>query len=660
MSNLRRLIKRDPLALLTILWPLVLLAPLTPGLPKPTSGGLPWSQELVLALLLCITLGQLAYRAFKSSGSSTFPRHELFVFFPLMLFVLWSAASLLWAPSVFPALHHSFLWASYLLFFLVVRRALKSPRLLRASLITLGTVICMISVACMVEYWGSSALLIRTSIGLGEPFAAALPIFTVLALRLRRRRAALFCGATAVLAWLAMLQSLERAPAIGATAALLLIAGGSAIKRSWRPRRLSRVVLLISFLAAATALQMLPSPAADSRPSPFARLQTTSEDANTRVRFLCWAVGLEMWRDRPMTGVGANNYDTVFPEARARFSANNPDSPLIRLNEGFLVERAHNEYVQILSELGVVGFALFLAFAVALIIAAWRALRHAQNALALGAAASLVAFAISSGASSVSFRWMGSGLVFFFSAALVLHLASSQPVAEKTVALSPAFRRPAMATALVLSLLILGGRGTQATSSIFQSRASSAPTAESVQRLYHSALAWNPYDSSAHFSFGMWLYLQRRAPEAVAHLRFAVEHGLNASVCYAYLAAAEAGAGDFLAAERTLERATRVYPRSVFLRVRHASALAEAGDTTKAEEEYREALALNPREARGWRQLICFGRNAAKTAAFYDKSIAMPGELVPENCIFAVLDENERRRPVRVFDEVSDFKIASR
>jgi Tfp pilus assembly protein PilF len=190
--------------------------------------------------------------------------------------------------------------------------------------------------------------------------------------------------------------------------------------------------------------------------------------------------------------------------------------------------------------------------------------------------------------------------------------------------------------------------------------AQAASSQSSTERLYQSALAWNPYDASIRFNFGLWLYLQRRAPEAISHLRFAVEHGLNASVCYAYLAAAEAGAGDFPAAERTLALAVGVYPRSVFLRVRHASALTEAGNTQSASEEYRAALVLNPRQAKGWRQLISFGRKTAKTVAFYDKGIAMPGELIPENCLFAVLDESERRQPVAVLDENSDLSAATR
>jgi Tfp pilus assembly protein PilF len=181
--------------------------------------------------------------------------------------------------------------------------------------------------------------------------------------------------------------------------------------------------------------------------------------------------------------------------------------------------------------------------------------------------------------------------------------------------------------------------------------AESAASDEQVERLYERALLWNPLDATTHFNYGMWLYLERRAPHAVPHLRYAIARGYNSSVCYAYMAAAEAGAGEMQAAAQTLAQAVRVYPRSVFLRVRHAAALMEAGKEAEANEEYAAAISLDSRAARGWRQLICFGRKAAKAAAFYDKGIAFAGELTPENCIFAVLDENERRKPVAVLEE---------
>ena len=653
---------REPLWLISSLWPLVLLAPLVPGLPTQSLKGLPWRQELVLAFLFSITLTLLARRARQTGeGAHNLLRAEIRTLFPLTLFFFWSAASILWAVSTFPAIHHTFVWGAYLLFFFMLGRAARRPRLIRASITTLAVTVSIISISCIVEFWGSSHLLIRSSTGLGEPLAVAVPIFLALALKLRRARAAAGCGATAVLAWLAVLQSLERAPALGVSVALVILVIASLVWRHWRPRSLRRALILLLLFGGTTALQTLPSPLTQDRPSFVTRLQTATgaDDPNTSVRFLTWAVGFEMWRTRPLIGVGANNYDTAFADARARFSAAHPDSGLVALTEERMAERAHNEYIQILAELGAIGFVLFLVFCVALILAAWRVLRRARSPLALGSVCSLVVFALSSGASSVSFRWLGSGLIFFFAAALVSHFSAERAqVLTKYFSFAPAFARAVMVSALAFSLLMLAGRGAQATNAVSQGMAESAANDERVDQLFMRALDWNPLDAATHFNYGMWLYLDRRAPQALPHLRYAVARGYNSSVCYAYLAAAEAGAGELRAAEQTLAYAVRVYPRSVFLRVRHAAALVETGQTAQAQEEYAAALALDSRAARGWRQLISFGRKAAKTAAFHDKGIAMPGELTPENCIYAALDENDRRQPTAVIEETSGLKAA--
>ncbi|MBD0327165.1 MAG: O-antigen ligase family protein, partial [Pyrinomonadaceae bacterium] len=402
--------------------------------------------------------------------------------------------------------------------------------------------------------------------------------------------------------------------------------------------------LLLAAFALVTALQVLPSPLTQGRSSTVARLQATSlSEPNTQVRFLFWGIGLEMLRQHPLAGVGANNYDAAYPEARAQFSIRYASSPLVAMHEEMVVERAHNEYVQILAELGIVGFTLFLMFCVALTVAAWRALRYSRSALAPGACCSLLAFALSSGASSASFRWMGGSLIFFFAAALVSRFGASQTQTKRQASkpvLIPA--RLATAFALAFALLMFGGRAAQGVSTFMHGAAQRwASSREQAEQFFSGALRLNPFDAATHFDYGLWLYYEKRASEAVPHLRYAVERGINASVCYAYLAAAETASGDTAAAEQTLAHAVNVYPRSVFLRVRHSVALKAAGRNDAAEREYAVALSMDARTARGWLELINVGVDEAKATAGKDKSVAMPGELYPENCIFVVIDEFE-------------------
>jgi O-antigen ligase len=667
MKTLTRKLLAEPLLLLAWLWPLVILAPHAPGLPRPALGGLPWRQELLLALLLSATLGLLWVRARRDRNPSatSVPRDGLLLILCGAPFVAWVWLSSLWAARPHAATHLAFQWSAYIVFFALMTRAAGRPRVLRASFISLGAVVWVLALACAVESWMGASLtdgnmrsglkpLFRGSGGFGELMATAAPLFAALALRLGHRRRALLAGVTALLAWLATLQSLERAPLIGATAGLLLALTLMVFKPVCRPRRAARAWLLLGALAAVTVAQSMPSSSSDSpgsATSTVARLSGgVSEDVSTRVRFLFWGVGMEMLRAHPLRGVGANNYDASFSKARAEFAARHPESPLVGLNEQLLAVYAHNEYVQILAELGLTGLLLFALFALALADAFRRALRHTTAALpALGAGAGMLAMAISSGASASSYRYLGGGLVFFFAAAIIAGAAGARRIADgnaPSVRLTHRWRLAAVYCSLALTILMTYGFASRATGATLHALAQSNADPETSERLYRASLGWDASSAQTHYSFGSWLYAQGRAAEGLPHLRYAVSGGLNSSLCYAQLAGAETLAGDTEAAERTLAEAARAYPRSVFLRVRHAAALEKVGRQAEAEVEMHQALLLDSRAARGWHELIVNDIDAATAAALRDPvAIAPPGELEPEEAVFVVLDEHERRTP---------------
>ena len=660
----------EPLWILGILWPIVLLVPYLPGPPRPSLGGLAWRQEIVLALLLTLTLAFLLKRSSLVSTSITKEAYKTSILLTAALFALWIAASVSWAPNPYSAAHLAFQWGGYLTFFVLIRMVAKRPRLLRGSLFALGFIVCLLGISCFIESITGAALtdhslrhgakpLFRGFSGFGETMAVATAIFFGLALEVRKKRRAVMCGATALLAWLATVQALERAPILGAAAGLLLLTLGSIAMPSCRPRSLRRTGVLAFAFLFTTALQVAPLTSIYSNtPAPATALQrfqaTSLTESNTSVRLLFWATGWEMFRRHPLRGVGANNYEVAFPWARARFAQSHKDSPLTELNEQLLTQYAHNEYVQILAELGAVGFLLFFLFCAALIVTFWRALRRARRPLlALGSGAGLLAFAVSSGASAFSFRWLGSGLIFFFAAALVSHFASAgkQPEIEVPLAQLPTrsgsksfrFAFSCLAVAFTFSVLMFLWASTQAGNSVVHALAQRNRSPVEAEQRYMLALRCNPFDAATHYDYGSFLYQQKRPTEAVLHLRQAVAYGINTSTSYAFLAAAEEESGDLNAAERTLAFAVGVYPRSVFLLVRHAVALKRLGRREESEMEFSSALLINSRAARGWYQLIQFDIDEALKAARQDSGIAIPGELFPENAVHMVLRENERR-----------------
>lgn len=661
------LFRRYPLFLVGAIWPLVLLAPHLPGIPRPSVNGLPWRQELGLSLLLALTAGLFVSRRSRNLRVRI-EAPTLILISALGLFVVWTCLSTVWAATPYAALHLGMQWTIYLVFFLVMSSVAKNPKLLHSSFVALAGIVCVLAIACAIESWFGAPLtdgnlrndlkpVLRGSGGFGEIMAMAAILFASLSLHVNRKRIALACGVTAIFAWLATLQSLERAPLIGAAAGFALLFAGTVLTKFRSRRSLWRLCLLLGALGCILFFQTLPSlsTSANGSTSTVARFrQNLGEDSNTRVRFLFWGVGLEMLRAHPLLGVGGNNYETAFPAARAQFSADHPNSPLIAMNEQLLTVYAHNEYLQLLAELGLVGFGLFALLSLTLATNFWRALKQGRHTLpVLGAAGAMLAFAVSSGASGSSFRYFGGGLLFFFAAAIINRVATERtnPPTASPNKRSPAFTfdgRLSRVTSLSLCavmLIVFGVLSAQAMGTVWHGLAQTKTEPAAAERYYRASLTAFPSSTATHFSYGLWLQSQRRSVEAVSHLTYAVEHGFNSSICYAYLAGALDSAGNQLAAEQTLANAVRVYPASVFLLVRHSGALKLAGRSKDSETEFARALLLNPRAARGWQQLIEHDIDAALVAAQQDKTIALPGELFPEAAVFEVLQENEQRFP---------------
>ncbi|MDP9286439.1 MAG: O-antigen ligase family protein [Actinomycetota bacterium] len=88
-----------------------------------------------------------------------------------------------------------------------------------------------------------------------------------------------------------------------------------------------------------------------------------------------WAVALQITHDHPLAGVGAGNFPVVEPDYAIR-NINLPRADLIV----DVADVTHNTYLQLLSELGVVGLALFSALILGAIAAAVRAVRKFADA----------------------------------------------------------------------------------------------------------------------------------------------------------------------------------------------------------------------------------------------------------------------------------------
>jgi O-antigen ligase len=103
----------------------------------------------------------------------------------------------------------------------------------------------------------------------------------------------------------------------------------------------------------------------------------TDENFSILERLAHWVAAVRMWERSPWFGVGPGNYNTVYPDVR-----------LPRWEEP--LGHAHNIYLNVLAESGLVGFGAFLALWSAAVISVWRQGRQAARHGASWQAASAI------------------------------------------------------------------------------------------------------------------------------------------------------------------------------------------------------------------------------------------------------------------------------
>ncbi len=139
------------------------------------------------------------------------------------------------------------------------------------------------------------------------------------------------------------------------------------------PRKSPRVALVLGGCLAVAGLWILlvgGSGLAD-------RLSTFHSEANTELssglRLSVTRDSLRMWTERPALGWGLGTFPTAYPPFQSFFS-------------NIFVNEAHNDYAQLLVEMGGAGFLTMLWFLVLLFRTAWRKLRGGKLGVNGGAA----------------------------------------------------------------------------------------------------------------------------------------------------------------------------------------------------------------------------------------------------------------------------------
>jgi O-antigen ligase len=263
---------------------------------------------------------------------------------------------------------------------------------------------------------------------------APLP-FALIAARAVRRQSWLFYGFAGVLMAISVFASLSRGGVMSVVAGIAFVAMLSSRVKPRRagprvrdarivPSGFERALVVGKRLGGAAVIALtiaigvfwigaegLINRAAESIDAMKSEVQTPGDFYSRRE---IWRDTWQLVRDHPVAGIGLGAYNTVFPNYAH--------------HDGYYkVDYAHNDYLQVLSDGGVIAGGLVLCFVVLIGRAVWRATRaddRLEAGLALGGGAGLFALLIHS-AFDFNLQIPSNALLFVFLSAVVSRIAAT-------------------------------------------------------------------------------------------------------------------------------------------------------------------------------------------------------------------------------------------
>jgi O-antigen ligase len=338
------------------LWVLTFVIPWENAVVIPGFGtlsrvvGIPAFGMALLAILECGTLRTLSLQ------------HII-----MLLFLMWAGLTYFWsfAPSVTAASIYTFAQLFMMVWLIWEFAQSRKQQWLLLRAYSLGSIVS--SVGTLLGFFNNTGLQSGRYSGLGfNPgdlgFILALSVPTSLYLAMRERRKILIwlSGAATVLAFCALVLTASRGSLIACAPTVVML------PFLFPKLRLGRNLLVVVFIALAGVGSWLFIPQ-----SSWSRLSTIGSEISSGTlneRTMIWQLGWQAFGQAPFQGVGKGAYGPAVEHSLGLASSNAGNQ--VGVPVAGLV--AHNTFFSVLVEQGVIGFALFLALLLTLMLVVWK------------------------------------------------------------------------------------------------------------------------------------------------------------------------------------------------------------------------------------------------------------------------------------------------
>jgi len=616
----------------------------------------PWRPETFGSILLLVVLGYgWATGELTQSVLSMSQTEKRLIISPIAAFILWSGFSALWANSLSSVIHHTGVWANYLGYYLAARWILARRDAREQFAVGLCVFVLLLSVSPLIEFFtvsifkeGGSTLGLRFS-KYTELTNTTFPLIAAFAL-LSRGRLRILGYATTVVLGLFVVMSFSRTGVGMFIIEVVAFTAAAFIFPRFRKARKNAVAVGGLAIAAVLAATFLPVLFIEKSPM-IGRVVAPESAASAQIRPFFFDIGVEMLKGSPIVGVGADNFGQEFVRSRMQYAERNPNDPNLALADDALAERAHNEYIQIAAELGLVGIVIFAVLLGGIVYAGIELLRNFRRAspYAVAAFIGMGAFLASSLVTAYAFRIIQNGIAFFIVLAVAVGGTLGRRPSAKRSSSSKTKWHVMFAVISILAVML-------ATYSIvrivaLQTAISGSSNSDATRRdaELEKAISIDPANANLEFGYAKILLSDKRYDAAALHFRRAIDKGKATSVDYTQLSIAQRLGNDLDGAESTIREALIAYPRSAFLYARLAYILDLKGQHAEAAAALNKGLALNEGQALSWWNFMTKGGVVAAKEAFAQKLPPLM-QLAPKDALYPVKDEREALHPEEKID----------
>ena len=302
------------------------------------------------------------------------PCKDIF-FLPIAVFGIFLILSLLWTVGTYDSLRELAIWGVYLAVFFLITSVVKTEKTVKLLLLSILSASFIASVYAIFQFYnidfsfwiqrGGRSDIFST---FGNPnylagyLAPCIPVSVILLLLAKRWWKKSIYGGFVVIPFIAILMTSTRGGWVALFVSLvvtLIISYRWLRSRCWKTNKILLPALLgiLVFLAIMFSFPNLINQG-KTNVAERAVTATNFQQSTIKQRALMWLSSLEIIKENPFLGSGLGTYIISYPEAQGRVLSRESNRAFIP--SAVFTKHAHNEYLQIPSEIGIIGLILFI------------------------------------------------------------------------------------------------------------------------------------------------------------------------------------------------------------------------------------------------------------------------------------------------------------